>query len=183
MPVVADSELGLGPRQDQARFEVGSVFFLAPALALMAVVSWPKGRAEVLALYPRWTILTGLVFDEASYRETLEMAVRAVDLPAFRARQTAERANGRCLGIGFATFSERTGYGSPAFAARGTMSSLVSALMPSAMNWPKPNSRMFVSGMPTRFGPSRFWIRPRPLRSSTVTIANRSAIAGWATNR
>ena len=29
------------------------------------------------------------------------------------------RAAGRYLGIGFATFSERTGYGSPAFAARG----------------------------------------------------------------
>src|SRR4029077_17896792 len=29
------------------------------------------------------------------------------------------RARGRFLGIGFATFSERTGYGSAAFAARG----------------------------------------------------------------
>jgi multiple sugar transport system permease protein len=35
---VAGSELGLGPRQDQARFELGSVFFLAPALGLMAVL-------------------------------------------------------------------------------------------------------------------------------------------------
>ncbi len=33
---------------------------------------------------------------------------------------SATRApRGRYLGIGFATFSERTGYGSPAFAARG----------------------------------------------------------------
>ena len=38
MSAVAGSELGLGPRQDQARFELGSVFFLAPALALMAVL-------------------------------------------------------------------------------------------------------------------------------------------------
>ena len=43
----------------------------------------------------------------------------AIDLPAFRARQREARAQGRYLGIGFATFSERTGYGSPAFAARG----------------------------------------------------------------
>jgi carbon-monoxide dehydrogenase large subunit len=42
-----------------------------------------------------------------------------VDLPAFRARQHAARGRGVHLGIGFATFSERTGYGSPAFAARG----------------------------------------------------------------
>ncbi len=44
---------------------------------------------------------------------------KAIDLPAFRARQKKARAQGRYLGIGFATFSERTGYGSPAFAARG----------------------------------------------------------------
>ena len=47
------------------------------------------------------------------------MAVEAVDVPAFRARQAKARAEGRYLGLGFATFSERTGYGTPAFAARG----------------------------------------------------------------
>ncbi|HMJ45334.1 MAG TPA: xanthine dehydrogenase family protein molybdopterin-binding subunit [Pseudolabrys sp.] len=61
----------------------------------------------------------GLEYDEATYKETLEMAVKAIDVPAFRARQIAARAKGQYLGIGFATFSERTGYGSPAFAARG----------------------------------------------------------------
>ena len=61
----------------------------------------------------------GLEYDEATYKETLEMAVKAVNLPAFRRRQKDGRAQGRHLGIGFATFSERTGYGSPAFAARG----------------------------------------------------------------
>jgi aerobic carbon-monoxide dehydrogenase large subunit len=61
----------------------------------------------------------GLEYDEATYKETLEMAVEAVDMPAFRKRQKEARAKGRHLGIGIATFSERTGYGSPAFAARG----------------------------------------------------------------
>ena len=61
----------------------------------------------------------GLEYDEATYKETLEMAVKAIDVPAFRKRQAEARAKGRHLGIGFATFSERTGYGSPAFAARG----------------------------------------------------------------
>jgi len=61
----------------------------------------------------------GLEYDDATYKETLEMAVKAIDVPAFRKRQKAARAKGRHLGIGFATFSERTGYGSPAFAARG----------------------------------------------------------------
>jgi aerobic carbon-monoxide dehydrogenase large subunit len=61
----------------------------------------------------------GLEYDDASYKETLDMAVRAIDLPDFRKRQKEARAKGRHLGVGFATFSERTGYGSPAFAARG----------------------------------------------------------------
>jgi aerobic carbon-monoxide dehydrogenase large subunit len=41
------------------------------------------------------------------------------DLPAFRARQEAARAQGRYLGLGLCCFCERTGYGSTAFAARG----------------------------------------------------------------
>ena len=61
----------------------------------------------------------GLEYDEGTYKETLEMAVKAIDVPAFRKRQSDARAKGRYLGIGFATFSERTGYGSTAFAARG----------------------------------------------------------------
>ncbi|MGA7231348.1 MAG: xanthine dehydrogenase family protein molybdopterin-binding subunit [Xanthobacteraceae bacterium] len=66
-----------------------------------------------------YTSATGLVFDEGSYVETLDIAAAQIDMPRFRARQHAARAQGRFLGIGFASFSERTGYGSPAFAARG----------------------------------------------------------------
>ncbi len=61
---------------------------------------------------------TGLVYDEGSYLESMEAAVRAVDLPAFRARQAAAREQRRYLGFGLSVFSERTGYGTPAFAAR-----------------------------------------------------------------
>jgi len=75
-------------------------------------------RRNLIDKFP-YTSATGLVFDEASYKQTLEMAVKAVDVSAFRVRQKKARAEGRHLGIGFATFSERTGYGSPAFAARG----------------------------------------------------------------
>jgi carbon-monoxide dehydrogenase large subunit len=75
-------------------------------------------RRNLIAKFP-YTSAAGLKFDEASYKETLEMAVAAIDLPAFRKRQSEARSKGRHLGIGFATFSERTGYGSPAFAARG----------------------------------------------------------------
>ena len=75
-------------------------------------------RRNLIDKFP-YTSAMGLVYDEASYKETLEMAVKAIDVPAFRARQKEARKQGRYLGDGFATFSERTGYGSPAFAARG----------------------------------------------------------------
>jgi aerobic carbon-monoxide dehydrogenase large subunit len=75
-------------------------------------------RRNLIRSFP-YTSATGLVFDEATYVETMDVAVRAIDVPAFRLRQAGARANGRYLGIGFATFSERTGYGTPAFAARG----------------------------------------------------------------
>jgi carbon-monoxide dehydrogenase large subunit len=66
-----------------------------------------------------YTSVTGLVIDEGSYRLTLEKAAALADLSTFRARQKEGRSRGVHLGIGFAAFSERTGYGSPAFAARG----------------------------------------------------------------
>jgi carbon-monoxide dehydrogenase large subunit len=75
-------------------------------------------RRNLIDRFP-YTSATGLVFDDGSYKETMEMAIKAIDLAAFRQRQKQARDNGRHLGIGFATFSERTGYGSPAFAARG----------------------------------------------------------------
>jgi carbon-monoxide dehydrogenase large subunit len=75
-------------------------------------------RRNLVKTFP-YTSVTGLVFDEASYVETMDMAVAAVGVPAFRARQVKGRAQGRSLGLGFATFSERTGYGTPACAARG----------------------------------------------------------------
>ncbi len=75
-------------------------------------------RRNLIDKFP-YTSATGLVFDEGTYRQTLDMAVEALDLPAFRQRQQHARSQGRYFGIGFSTFSERTGYGTPAFAARG----------------------------------------------------------------
>ncbi|MEJ2376543.1 MAG: xanthine dehydrogenase family protein molybdopterin-binding subunit [Pseudolabrys sp.] len=75
-------------------------------------------RRNLIKKFP-YTSAAGLTFDEASYKETLEMAAQAIDVPAFRARQKQEREKDRHIGIGFAAFSERTGYGSSAFAARG----------------------------------------------------------------
>lgn len=61
---------------------------------------------------------TGLVLDLASHRETLAAAAKLADLDDFAVRQAKALQEGRYLGIGFSCFAERTGYGTPAFAAR-----------------------------------------------------------------
>ncbi|MCW2573499.1 MAG: cdhA 1, partial [Frankiales bacterium] len=74
-------------------------------------------RRNLIRSFP-YKSVTGLTFDEATYLETMEMAVTAIDIPAFRKRQIQAREQNRYLGLGFSTFSERTGFGTPAFAAR-----------------------------------------------------------------
>ena len=74
-------------------------------------------RRNLTAEFPH-TSVTGVVQDAGSYREAMEAAARVVDFAHFRARQQTERADGRWLGLGMSVFAERTGPGSPAFAAR-----------------------------------------------------------------
>lgn len=75
-------------------------------------------RRNLIRSFP-YTSVTGLTYDEGSYVECLEEAVRVLDLASLREEQRSAWGEGRYLGIGFSTFSERTGYGTPAFAARG----------------------------------------------------------------
>ncbi len=88
------------------------------AAAAFAIDPVEIRRRNLVRRFP-YVSATGLTFDAATYVEAMEMAVAAADLPAFRKAQTTARAAGHHLGLGIATFSERTGYGSPAFAARG----------------------------------------------------------------
>ncbi|MBO0751679.1 MAG: xanthine dehydrogenase family protein [Bradyrhizobiaceae bacterium] len=88
------------------------------AAAAFAIDPIEIRRRNLIRRFP-YLSPTGITLDEASHVETMETAAVAADVPAFRKRQAAERATGRYLGLGIATFAERTGYGSPAFAARG----------------------------------------------------------------
>ena len=74
-------------------------------------------RRNLVTTFPYKTE-TGLTYDEGSYVEAVDVAVETVDVPAFRARQRTAWAEGRYIGLGFAVFNERSGYGTPAFAAR-----------------------------------------------------------------
>jgi aerobic carbon-monoxide dehydrogenase large subunit len=74
-------------------------------------------RRNLVGQFP-YRSASGLTYDEGSYRAALDKAAAAIDVPAFRERQRAARAEGRYLGLGFSVFAERSGYGTPAFAAR-----------------------------------------------------------------
>jgi carbon-monoxide dehydrogenase large subunit len=75
-------------------------------------------RRNLVSAFPYKTV-TGLTYDEGSYRQSLDLAEQTVGIAAFRERQQAERIRGHYLGVGFSVFNERSGYGTPAFAARG----------------------------------------------------------------
>jgi carbon-monoxide dehydrogenase large subunit len=74
-------------------------------------------RRNLIAEFPH-TSVTGVVHDPGSYREAMEEAAQVIDIDRFRARQQTARAEGRWLGLGISVFAERTGPGTPAFAAR-----------------------------------------------------------------
>ncbi len=74
-------------------------------------------RRNLVEEYPHRSP-SGLVLDESSHQEALARAVELMDVGDFRKRQTAALADGRYIGQGFSCFAERTGYGTPAFAAR-----------------------------------------------------------------
>jgi carbon-monoxide dehydrogenase large subunit len=62
--------------------------------------------------------VSGLVYDEGSYGESLDLCAETLEHASWRERQKAAREEGKLIGIGFSCFSERTAYGTPAFAAR-----------------------------------------------------------------
>jgi aerobic carbon-monoxide dehydrogenase large subunit len=74
-------------------------------------------RRNLIRQFPYKTV-TGIVYDEGSYVQSLAAAEDAVDAAAFRALQESARKEGRYLGLGLSVFNERSGYGTPAFAAR-----------------------------------------------------------------
>ena len=63
-----------------------------------------------------YTGVNGVTYDEGSYQESLDLAERLTK--PWRAEITGLRVQGQRAGIGFACFSERTAYGTPAMSQR-----------------------------------------------------------------
>ncbi len=63
--------------------------------------------------------ITKKIFDSGDYVECLDRAVKAVDLPAVRARQTARESDGRKIGVGLAIFCEQGAHGTSVYSGWG----------------------------------------------------------------
>ncbi|MFG2205931.1 xanthine dehydrogenase family protein molybdopterin-binding subunit [Streptomyces sp. NPDC048638] len=74
-------------------------------------------RRNLITEFP-YTGVNGITYDPGSYLESLNLCERVLRDEGWYARRAAAAAEGRHLGIGYACFNERTGYGSAAFAQR-----------------------------------------------------------------
>ncbi|MEU8872308.1 xanthine dehydrogenase family protein molybdopterin-binding subunit [Streptomyces javensis] len=74
-------------------------------------------RRNVITDFP-YTGVNNITYDPGSYLESLDLCERVLREAGWYDRQAAATAEGRHIGIGYSCFSERTGYGSAAFAQR-----------------------------------------------------------------
>jgi len=74
-------------------------------------------RRNVITEFP-YTGVNGVTYDPGTYRESLDLAEAIMRDEGWYDERERAAARGRHLGIGYSCFSERTGYGSEAFAKR-----------------------------------------------------------------
>ncbi|MEU8475210.1 xanthine dehydrogenase family protein molybdopterin-binding subunit [Streptomyces hygroscopicus] len=74
-------------------------------------------RRNVITEFP-YVGVNNITYDPGSYLESLDLCEQSLREAGWYDRQAAARAEGRHIGIGYSCFSERTGYGSTAFAQR-----------------------------------------------------------------
>lgn len=74
-------------------------------------------RANLITEFP-YTGVNQVTYDPGSYRESLDLAEQLVREEGWFDVRRRASDEGRAVGIGFCCFSERTGYGSDAFAKR-----------------------------------------------------------------
>ncbi|MFD4253404.1 xanthine dehydrogenase family protein molybdopterin-binding subunit [Amycolatopsis thermoflava] len=74
-------------------------------------------RRNLITRFP-YTGVNGVTYDPGTYRESLDLAEAALRDEGWYDLRERAGAEGRRIGIGYSCFSERTGYGSDAFAKR-----------------------------------------------------------------
>ncbi|MFJ2746288.1 xanthine dehydrogenase family protein molybdopterin-binding subunit [Streptomyces sp. NPDC087440] len=74
-------------------------------------------RRNLITEFP-YRGVNNITYDPGSYRESLDLCEKVLKEEGWYERRESSGSGGRPVGIGYACFSERTGYGSAAFAAR-----------------------------------------------------------------
>ena len=64
--------------------------------------------------------ITRLLFDTGNYAESVRRTAKLIEFEGVRAMQRQRRADGRLLGVGFASFTEQTAHGCGEWVSRGT---------------------------------------------------------------
>ncbi len=119
--VVLTNKCGAGPMRAPMAITSwvmdGTVDAIARALALDPIAVRRRNMLSPADL--PFTMPTGEVLHEISPRATLEAALAAFDVAAFRARQAADRTRGVHRGMGICSVVESTTYGSAFYKAAG----------------------------------------------------------------
>ncbi len=91
------------------------------AIAREAGVEPHEVRAKILVKPEKmpFTNITKKWFDSGDYPESLRRAVKAIDVPAVRARQKRGEADGRLIGVGMATYCEQAAHGTSVYSGWG----------------------------------------------------------------
>src|SRR5437899_2261953 len=122
--VAPDVGGGFGPK---ARLYPEEVILAALALELDHPVRWIEDRSEKLLTcahtrdhhYKVTASAAGMRYDTGDYPASVKLCAELLDMPRVRARQKRGEADGRLIGIGFASFTEQTAHGAAEFASRG----------------------------------------------------------------
>lgn len=119
--VVLTNKCGAGPMRAPMAITAwvmdGTIDAVARALGLDPIAVRKRNMLSQADL--PYAMPTGEMLHDVTPRETLEAALAAFDVPAFRARQAADRMNGVYRGLGICSVVESTTYGSAFYKAAG----------------------------------------------------------------
>jgi aerobic carbon-monoxide dehydrogenase large subunit len=119
---VATNKAGLGPYRGVGR--PGACFAIERTIDEVArAVGRDPAEVRIENMVPPgampFTSVTDMRYDTGDYPESVRLCADLLGMPRIRERQLRGEADGRLIGIGFASFTEQTAHGAAEFASRG----------------------------------------------------------------
>jgi aerobic carbon-monoxide dehydrogenase large subunit len=119
---VATNKAPLGPYRGVGR--PGACFAIERTIDEVArAAGRDPSEVRIENMIPReampYTSVAGMRYDTGDYPACVRLCSELLDVPRIRQRQQRGEADGRLIGIGFASFTEQTAHGAAEFASRG----------------------------------------------------------------